>query len=91
MGLTVCLSVTIVSTDNNLAIINKINSTAGAVQVETNLQEWLRVHLHFKNLKCCLKRQVFKVISRVSLDLTVSEILKSRIFNLKNVGQGHDV
>ena len=32
---------------------NKSNSTAGAVQVEENLQEQFSDQLHFKKLKCC--------------------------------------
>ena len=36
----------------SLTSINKSNSTAGAVQVEANLQEQLSDHLHFRKLKC---------------------------------------
>ena len=37
---------------------NKSNSTAAAVQVEANLQEELSIHLHFRKLKCCYKRNL---------------------------------
>ena len=34
---------------------NESNSTAGAVQVEANLQKELSVHLHYRKLECCYK------------------------------------
>ena len=37
----------------NLRTSNKSNSTAGAVQVEANLQEQLSDHLYFRKLKYC--------------------------------------
>ena len=66
---------------------NKSNLTAGAVQVEANLQEELSFHLHFG--KCCYKRKILKVISHLALSLTVSEILEFQSVYLEKVGQGH--
>ena len=58
----------------------KSNLTAGAVQVEANLQEELSVHLPLQKAKMLLEHQVIKVISHVSLDLTVSDF---KLFTLK--------
>ena len=64
-------------------------TTTGAAQLEANQQEKLCVHLHFTKLEFCYKRQILKVISHVTLALTVSEILKFQICYLEEVGQGH--
>ena len=79
---------------------NKSNSTAGAVQVEANLQEQLNDHLHFRKLKCGLRARYLKSVHMFALALAVFETLKFQIVYLKIsrsrslgvrliIGQGH--
>ena len=42
-----------ITTKTNVKLCNKSNSTAGAVQVEANMQKQLNDHLHSRKLKCC--------------------------------------
>ena len=62
--------------------LNKRNLTAGAVQVETKLQEQLSDYLYLNQKKMFLKYLVLKIINMFALTLTVSEISTFDIFYL---------